>query len=198
MKGCRPLTTGEIAEVSKAFSGPFAARDKALFIVGTQTGFRISELLSLKVGDIYQYGKISDMVSVSRAHMKKKVAGRTMVLNIKAKEALRPWLKQLEKMGRLHPNTPLFLSKKLDADGKLKAISRVQAWRVLDMAYKACELAGKTGTHSMRKSFADRLYSHFKGDIAKIAKGLGHKNINSTMSYLSFKEQDIFDCVINM
>jgi integrase len=198
MKGCRPLTEQEIIETSKAFSGPFAARDRALFMVGVMTGYRISELLSLKVSDVYQYSQVMDMVNVSRANMKKKTEGRTMPLNIKAKEALRPWLKQLDKMGKLYPNTPLFLSKKFDADGKLKAISRVQAWRVLNASFTACEISGKVATHSMRKSFADRLYNRFKGDIAKIAKGLGHKNINSTMSYLSFKEEDIWDAVVNM
>jgi integrase len=67
MKGCRPLTDSEIATVKGAFA---RTRDKALFILGLKTGLRISELLSLKVGDVYQYGRLADVVYVERKHMK--------------------------------------------------------------------------------------------------------------------------------
>jgi hypothetical protein len=50
MKGCRALTDDEVALVSKSFSGTYAARDKALFVLGVKSSFRISELLSLTVG----------------------------------------------------------------------------------------------------------------------------------------------------
>jgi integrase len=70
MRGCRPLTDSEIALVSRSFGGTYAARDRALFIVGIKTGFRIAELLSLQVGDVWQYGRVVDQVTVERAHMK--------------------------------------------------------------------------------------------------------------------------------
>jgi integrase len=198
MKGCKPLSEQEISEATKAFSGPFAARDRALFILGCNIGYRISELLSLTVGDVFKFGKVLDMVTVSKKSIKEKKEGRTMPINAKAKAALLPWLKQLEKVGRLESCTPLFLSKKAGPNGAPKAISRVQAWRVLNITYAACEITGQTGTHVMRKSFADRAYQKFKGDIAKIAKALGHRNVNSTMNYLSFREDDILDFVANL
>jgi integrase len=58
MKGCRPLSEAEVALVSRGFSGAHAARDKALFILGVKSGFRISELLSLTVGDVWQHGRV--------------------------------------------------------------------------------------------------------------------------------------------
>jgi site-specific recombinase XerD len=39
-------------------------RNRAWIILGTRTGFRISELLSLKVGDVYQQGQIVDFITV--------------------------------------------------------------------------------------------------------------------------------------
>lgn len=54
MKGCRALTADEVVRVSQAFHGTYAERDRALFILGIKTGFRISELLSLGVGDVWQ------------------------------------------------------------------------------------------------------------------------------------------------
>jgi integrase len=77
MKGCRPLTDQEVNLISRSFSGTFAKRNKALFILGVRSGFRISELLSLRVGDVLQHGKIVEHVTVARAHMKKKLEGRT-------------------------------------------------------------------------------------------------------------------------
>jgi integrase len=51
MKGCRSQTDEELMVVSQSFGGTYAARDKALFLLGIKSGFRISELLSLTVGN---------------------------------------------------------------------------------------------------------------------------------------------------
>ena len=56
MKGCRALTADEVARVSKVFRGTYTGRDRALFILGIKTGFQISELLSLQVGDVCSMG----------------------------------------------------------------------------------------------------------------------------------------------
>jgi integrase len=58
MKGCRPLTDTEITEVLQSFAGRYALRDKALFVLGLLSGFRISELLSLRVQDVYRHGRL--------------------------------------------------------------------------------------------------------------------------------------------
>lgn len=72
MKGCRPLTDGEVALVAQSFGGAYAARDEALFLLGVRSGFRISELLSLRVGNVYEHHRLVDRVTVARRHMKKK------------------------------------------------------------------------------------------------------------------------------
>jgi integrase len=53
-------------------------------------------------------------------------------------------------------------------------------------AYKSNELTGKLGTHAMRKTFANRMYDKLGKDLVKCQRALGHRNINSTVSYLSF------------
>jgi integrase len=55
----------------------------------------------------------------------------------------------------------------------------------------ANELTGKIGTHSMRKTFASKVYEQLNGRLERVQKALGHKNINSTVAYLSFREEDI-------
>ena len=63
MKGTRPLDNDEIRLVSACFTGIFEARNRGLFMLGVSTGGRISELLSLRVGDVYQNRKpVSDLL----------------------------------------------------------------------------------------------------------------------------------------
>jgi site-specific recombinase XerD len=76
MIGSRPLTSKEVANVLKTFSVTYAARDRALFILGLKSGFRISEMLSPKVQDVWKDGKVAEAVSVARKRMKGKVAAR--------------------------------------------------------------------------------------------------------------------------
>ena len=63
MKGTRPLDNDEIRRVSTCFTGTFATRNRGLFMLGVSTGGRSSELLSLRVGDVYQNRKpVSDLL----------------------------------------------------------------------------------------------------------------------------------------
>ena len=190
MKGCRPLTDPEIAAVKESF---IRTRDKALFILGLKTGLRISELLSLKVGDVYQYGRVVDSVYVERKYMKKKVEGRSIPLHQEGKEALMRWIMELEKLGKSDPNSPLFKSRKGHG-----SINRVQAFRVFKEVYEANGLIGKLGTHAMRKTFADRIYERLGRDLIKVQRALGHKAITSTVSYLSFREEEITEAILSI
>ena len=192
MKGCRPLTTEEVELVSKSFGGIYSNRDAALFLLGVKSGFRISELLSLRIGDVLQAGRLVDRVRVQRRHMKKKTEGRTVLLHPDAKVALRKWVGELQAAGPTSRTTFLFRSRK----GKNRPISRVHAWRAIREAYEANELRGPLGTHSMRKTFANRVYDALDHDLVKTQRALGHKNINSTVQYLSFREEEIDDAIL--
>ncbi len=58
MKGARALTAEEIQSIKKSFFGAYEVRDRTLFLIGLYTGARISELVSLNLGDVYQHGKV--------------------------------------------------------------------------------------------------------------------------------------------
>jgi integrase len=187
MKGCRPLTSEEVELVSRSFGGVYAARDKALFLLGVKSGFRVSELLSLRVGDMSPHGRLVDRVTVQRRHMKKKLEGRTVLLHPEAKAALATWLLTLRQSPDCTTQTYVFRSRK----GGNRPISAVQAWRLLHEAVTTNELTGKLGTHAMRKTFANRVYHQLNHDLVKTQRAMGHKNINSTVAYLSFVEAEI-------
>jgi integrase len=185
MIGCRALTDSEIEGMKRTL---LDARDRALFVLGLKTGFRVSELLSLKVRDVMRYGAVLDAVSVERKHMKRKISGRTVRLNNDAKSAI----SELIQTDRLEETDYLFKSRK----GKNRPITRVQAWRIIKESANALELTGKIGTHSMRKTFASKVYDILGKDLVKTQKALGHKSINSTVSYLSFRQEEIDDAVL--
>jgi integrase len=81
MKGCRALSDEEIQRVLGSFRGRNAIRNRCLVLLGIKSGFRISELLSLKVCAVWQMGQVVERVTVDRAHMKKKREGRTVLLH---------------------------------------------------------------------------------------------------------------------
>ena len=83
-----------------------------------------------------------------------------------------------------------------------RAISRIQAWRVINDAVTTLEAKGlfqrngTVATHSMRKTFADRVYRNSKKDLVITSKALGHKVINNTAIYLSFLTEDVDNAIL--
>ena len=194
MKGCRPLSEAEIAAVLQALDGPYALRDRALFLLGVKSGFRISELLSLRLLDVMRTGKLLDRVGVARRNLKKKLEGRTVLLHPEARAALALWVEGLRAQVYMTSDTFVFQSRK----GHNAALSRVQAYRILQVAYERAGVEGQTGTHSTRKTFANNVHERLGRDLLKTQKALGYRNINSTVSYLSFQQEEIDEAILGL
>ena len=180
MRGMRPLTDSEIAQVASRLG----VRDRAFFVLGIRTGFRVSELLSLRVSDVVNGGEVGRSVGVQRRNMKGKTEGRTIKLHDEARQALGAWVAELQGMGAA-ADSPLFLSREGGA------ISRTQAWAIMTGAYRAAGVFGRVGVHGLRKTFAARMYALLGHDLMKTQKALGHKAITSTAAYLSFAESEV-------
>jgi integrase len=101
--------------------------------------------------------------------------------------ALATWLFTSRQVPGCTPQTYVFRSRK----GQNRAISPVQAWRILHEAVRTNELPGKIGTHAMRKTFANRIYQRSNHDLIRTQQAMGHKHVNSTQHYLSFLQEDI-------
>lgn len=192
MRGTRPFTDDEIEQISTSFEGRFARRDRAIFLLGLKSGFRISELLSLRISDLIQRGRLVDRVTVHRRHMKKRTEGRTVLLHPVAKSALTDWIDTAGAKLKLVPDSFVFQSRK----GENKPITRVQFFRILARASAANGITGRLGTHSMRKTFANKIYEKLGGDLVKTQRALGHRNVNSTVQYLSFREAEIDEAIL--
>ena len=171
--------------------GKHALRNRALFVVGLNTGFRISELLSLNLGDVYQKGRVVDRVTVLRRNVKGKTASRTIVLNQIAKSTLLPYVQSLLDTSET-AETPLFFGM---YRGKSR-LTRKQAWKILQDAFAEAQIQGNLGTHTMRKTFARVMYAALSFRIEKLQRLLGHKWISSTVAYIDGIDEGLEEAVL--
>ena len=186
MKGTRPLSNAEIEKVFAVFDGTYAIRNRSLFMLGVSTGGRISELLSLRVDDVWQNGDPVTDLLFDKSIVKGKDESRAVPLNVDAREAITQliwWMDEKEML--VTPSRPLFPSRTGD-----EALTRKGADDAINKAFKLAGLNGKLGTHSLRKSFAQRLYSE-TGDIFVVKEMLGHKNVNTTQKYIGVNYKSV-------
>jgi len=189
MKGCRPLEGKEIDQIIGHFhKGRYGLRNVALIMVGLYTGRRISQILSLKVSDVYNPStcRVLDRVWFARQHVKGKREGEVVVLHPKVQAAIKVWVDSAPN------NTFLFESQKGGA------MSRVQAHRIIKEAVIVLNLDGKIATHSMRKTFAKKMYEGLSNDIFRLQRAMGHTDIKTTVKYLSFQQEDIDNAILDM
>ncbi len=185
--GCRPFDDEETKRLLDACEGRNRARDFALIVMGTHTGFRISELLSLRVSDVWDGIKVAGEVRVAKGFMKGKKKARTMPLHEKVREALLSYLQASRMWHPLFQERPLFPSQ-----GRGTRLSIRQAFEII---VSAAEKAGldvdRVGTHSLRKTFARRMWVSpiVNRDPAKMARLLGHDNWGNTLRYLEFADE---------
>ena len=190
MKGTRPLNNDEIRKVAECFDGTFAARNRGLFVLGVSTGGRISELLALKVGDVYQNGKPIGDLLFDLSVVKGGEVSRAVPVNADGRKAIGDLIRwHRQHYGEVDAARVLFPSRQGDG-----AMNRRTAHGMLKTAFEAAGLNGKLATHSMRKSFAQRLYEQ-TGDIFAVQEVLGHKNVATTQAYLGVNYASLREAV---
>ena len=179
MKGTRPLTTEEIIKVSEQFDGMFSRRNRSLFMLGVSVGGRISELLALRISDVWQNEQPVTDLLFEKDIVKGKETARMVPVNADGQQAICDIVRWHEQQYEdPEKRRPLFPSRKFG-----NALSRSQAHRILCEAFQQAGLNGKLATHSLRKTFAQRIYDA-SGDLFLVKELLGHKSVETTKQYL--------------
>jgi integrase len=179
MAKCRPLNTAEAQAMQQSTPNP---RDHCLLIGFKRTGYRVSELGSLVIDDIFDFSSktIRPRVQVKRAKMKKGVSRMAIPIHPEWRTALVLWLAQLQEHGQLAPGTPLWLSRKHG-----QGLCPQSIWRLVrQAAIRAGVDPDRVGCHSYRKLFCVRVYTDTGKDIEKTRRIMGHKQLSSTQQYL--------------
>lgn len=154
-------------------------RNYALIVVGACTVLRISDLLALKWTDIYNAEK--DEIYTHITVIEKKTGKtRTIALNKQAIAALRACLP--------HRKGEFIFSSNRKED---KAISRVQAWRIIRAAVDALDIAGKISCHSLRKTWGYHACISQKVPPAIIMEIYNHSSYTITRRYLGITQDEL-------
>ena len=183
MSGARALSKDEHLKLKESFA---SLRNKCLYILGKNTGFRISELLSITIGQVYK----KDFVKVARKNVKGQSESREVILNKEAKEAISEYLNSLES---LNMNGPLFVSR--NGSG-MKSLSRIMAHKVFKQAFEQAGLTGSLSTHSCRKSYAMKIYEASQHDLIMTSRALGHKRLATTINYLPVNQDKLNSIIL--
>lgn len=165
-------------------------RDFCLFVLGINSAFRASEILSIKCGQVSHLGK-GDLLELWQTKTGKR---RSVTLNQVAVEAIQDWLAQ-------HPNpnpkSPLFQSR---LGGSLKVST------VSNMVKHWCTRAGLDGnyaSHSLRKTwgFHQARSVHASGRrmvMPRLMRAFGHANESQTMQYLCIQDDEMADLFLSL
>ena len=195
MKGTRPLDNSEIRLVFACFDGTYQVRNRSLFLLGVSTGGRISELLSLRIGSVWQNGKPVKDLLFDRSIVKGGEVSRAVPVNSDGMRAIDDLIRWHQERFKTAPKSrPLFPSR--NGNGR-KRMTRRAAHNVLKTAFIAAGLNGHLATHSLRKSFAQRLYEQ-TGDIFACQEMLGHKSVATTQKYLGVNYANVRDALQRM
>lgn len=151
-------------------------RDTLIFLLGINSGLRISDILALDVKDV------KDKTFM---YIKEKKTGKHKKIPINSK--LKPLINEFTKYRK--DAEPLFLSKFNNR------MERTQYYRILKQASIDSGFEYKIGTHSLRKTFGYHHYKKFK-DIAMLQKIFNHSSPNITLRYIGI-EQDEIDASYN-
>ena len=190
----RALTQDEAAAFLEAVE---ERRMRAFYTVALNTGYRVSEMLSMSVGSVWRHGRVLERVVVPRHQMKGKHQSRQMPLNADSRWALWEWIQDYrEQCGDLSGREPLWPAVS-GATAWAKNLSRMAVDRHIKFVAARLGFDGGIASHSLRKTFAVRVYHLFGYDLRKTQKALGHKSIAATAAYLESASEDELVSVVN-
>ncbi|HOJ52356.1 MAG TPA: site-specific tyrosine recombinase XerD [Syntrophales bacterium] len=166
------LTRGEMERLLSCPAGesPSAVRDRAIMELMYATGLRVSEVVSLRLGNINWYGGYL----VTRGKGGKE---RVVPMGEKALMALKTYLDEVRpRLMRGQGTDILFLNR------SGKGFTRQGLWKIIGKYARMAQLEGKVHPHTFRHSFASHLLEG-GADLRAVQLMLGHADISTTQIY---------------
>lgn len=152
-----------------------ADRDVFLFLIGINSGLRMSDIVKLKKKDV---------ISSKNPRIVEQKTGKTRILYLSSlQDLIQDYTKDLE------PEDYLFPSSK---GGHLEVNT------VYQMFQKVASLLGRDdiGTHTLRKTFGYHYYKKTK-DVATLMEIFGHSSEKITKRYIGINEDEISETLLN-
>jgi integrase len=166
-------------------------RDYCLFVLGINTAFRASELLSIRVGQV-RYIQPGERLEVKQPKTKKY---RSVTINSSAHQAVVALIAEKERMAIKKQNPSM-----VDDDAFLftgqRGTAAIQVSTLNNMVKDWCRqarLKGNYGSHTLRKTWGFMQRKRQDTPVPLLMQALGHATQRQTMEYLCIQEKEIED-----
>jgi len=167
-------------------AGNFGARNDLFFVLGINTGLRISDILDLRVGELVDTKRrVRDFVV-----LQEKKTGKTRRFPVPP--VIVKTVKTYLDTGEYPSNEFLFKSRKGD-----KAITRNQAWAILNEAAESVGIRDNIGTHTLRKTFGYHAYKRGVS-LELIMDLLNHSSQKDTLGYIGITQDDKDEVIMSL
>ena len=170
----------DIKAISKYYRKKGEFRNHLLIIIGLHTALRISDILRLSWEDVYDFNTNTCKERITIVEKKTKKS-KTIALNEQILKALTLCFRTQNPLSE----EPVFLSKR----GTGKAISRIQAYRIIRKASEAIKLRVRVSCHSLRKTFGYHAWKNNES-LAVIMEIFNHSSLAITRRYLGISQDD--------
>lgn len=184
----------DIDRISKYLISNGRYRDNMLFIVGINFGLRVSDLLTLRFGQLidehFMFRTTFPILEKKTKNTRKVRRNRYISINEAVMDAVTLYLK----------HTPcklddyMFRSESNRGGGQNKPMSRMSVDRILKEIGDTLCLENKMATHSMRKTFAYHQMVMSNNDPRKLLllqKMFGHSSAAQTLDYIGITGEEI-------
>ena len=168
----------QIRELANYYLYKGQLRNHVLVVLGVQTALRISDLLRLRWEDVYDFNtrKVKAHISITEKKTKKPIS---IALNKTVIGSLTKLAEKTAVKGRF-----IIENKRTG-----KAISRVQAYRLISAAADDLKFQHRVSCHSLRKTFG---YHAWKSGVSPtiIMELYNHSSFAVTKRYLGVTQDD--------
>ena len=171
MRTVQPIRDAQIISQIKKLLQDRGSKYYIMFVIGLNTGLRVSDILKLRAGDVRDKNHIT---------LTEKKTGKynRFLINTQLKKEIDSYLAGVI----LTDDQYIIYSRQ----GENQPLSRIQAYRVLNDAAGELNL-DEIGTHTMRKTFGYWHYRQYK-DIAILQDIFNHSAPSVTLRYIGIND----------
>jgi integrase/recombinase XerD len=178
----KPITVAQarrLLDESAKGNSPESKRDKAMLELLYASGMRVSELVSLNVGDVDTQGGFVRCLGKGNKE-------RMIPIYPRATQAILEYVTEARPKIVQHNDK----EKALFLNVRGERLTRQGLWQILKGYVKAAEIDGEVTPHTLRHSFATHMLNG-GADLRMVQELLGHANISTTQVYTHLTSEHV-------